>query len=252
MSHPTISQLYEARIGVLDILTRAGYIVDAYRKFTHDSLRFMCEQDCAQILVSNKENLGNVIPQNGNQTQISAYVSLNELPERQLDESRALVYFHMRETVKLPDLITDIYHNANLLGKNDVLIIVKATCIESKKGTGGGVETEQMRDLSCKMWTHKQEGYIVMFAIDDLWHSGLNFTLPKLVILQKEEAEAMIENYNIAEKNVCANITDSLGLRSRFDMQLKRNLVRPGQIVCFERPSQVASTSYAYFVCVNY
>ena len=207
-----ISQIYQSRKNVLDIMEKQGYNVNDYSNFSISEVNCMKQNNQLDMLIETKDSL--VKPDNPKRKVYIRYY-LARLAERNIQE-----------------MIDDLFVLTETLTKEDTLFII----IKDDPN-------ETTVNIMKHIW--ESDGiFIVMESIKRLQFNILNHVLvpPHRILLEPEVAEVM-RKYNITDKKQFPDI-------SRFDPVARVICLRPGQVCHIIRDSKTAIQTNYYRICV--
>ncbi len=209
-----ISEIYQSRKIVLELMDNLGFDVSGYSNFSISEVNAMKLNNQLDMLLESKPDTGTEKSANGNKIYIRYYLAKTIRP------------------TNIQEMIDDLFTLSETLKKNDTLyIIVKDNINET-------LVTELKH-----IW--ERDGiYIVMESIKCLQFNILKHVLvPEHVLMSDTEIEEVMKKYNISDKTLFPDI-------SRFDPVARAICLRPGQICHIKRPSKTAITSDYYRICV--
>jgi DNA-directed RNA polymerase subunit H (RpoH/RPB5) len=202
-----ILSIHKSRKNVLDILFEQNYNVSDYEGFTINEIDAMYTSSQLDMLLTNDTNNRKIY--------IKYYLTAKQIRPQNLD-----------------DIIEDLFTIENVLTKDDTLMII--------------IEDEPNDTIVSKMkYLYDHDGiFVVIHNIRRLQFNILKHRLvPECSLLDKEECEALMKQYNIKNPMQLPEI-------SRFDPQALAMCLRPGDICKFERNSSTAMKYNYYRVCI--
>lgn len=209
-----ISEIYQSRKIVLELMDNLGFDVSGYSNFSISEVNAMKLNNQLDMLLESKPDAGTEKSVNGNKIYIRYYLAKTIRPSN------------------IQDMIDDLFTLSETLKKNDTLyIIVKDNINET-------LVTELKH-----IW--ERDGiYIIMESIKCLQFNILKHVLvPEHVLMSDTEIDEVMKKYNISDKTLFPDI-------SRFDPVARAICLRPGQICHIKRPSKTAITADYYRICV--
>lgn len=209
-----ISEIYQSRKIVLELMDNLGFDVSGYSNFSISEVNAMKLNNQLDMLLESKPDTGTEKSANGNKIYIRYYLAKTIRP------------------TNIQEMIDDLFTLSETLKKNDTLyIIVKDNINET-------LVTELKH-----IW--ERDGiYIVMESIKCLQFNILKHVLvPEHVLMSDTEIDEVMKKYNISDKTLFPDI-------SRFDPVARAICLRPGQICHIKRPSKTAITADYYRICV--
>ena len=145
------------------------------------------------------------------------------------------IKYYLGKTIRpqmVQDMIDDLYHLEEMLGKNDILYIILKDEIN-----------DTMSNFLKHIWNNENI-YIVMESYKRLQFNILDHDLvPQHIILNEDDTNRVMEKYNLKSKENFPEI-------SRFDPVAKAILVKPGMICEITRPSKTSIKSKYYRLCI--
>jgi DNA-directed RNA polymerase subunit H (RpoH/RPB5) len=206
-----ILSIYKSRNTILKHMNRIKYNVVDYEEFSINEIDVMFANSQLDMLLNHVENKTKV------------YIKY---------------YFWLKQTTKqirpqnLDNIIDDLYHIDEVLSVNDTLIVII---------------DEEPNDtiLNYIKYLYEKDGlFIVIHNIKRLQFDILTHELvPVVKILSTDDSKKLMDKLNIKTLSQMPEI-------SRFDPVSLAILLRPSQIVCFERKSSTAISTKYYRVCV--
>jgi DNA-directed RNA polymerase subunit H len=209
-----ISQIYQSRKTILELMDNQGFDVTGYSNFSVSEVNAMKQNNQLDMLLETKnETLGE-------KTSIS---------------KKVYIRYYLAKTIRpanVQEMIDDLFVLTETLKKTDTLyIIIKDNVNETL--------INELKDI----W--ERDGiFIVIESIKCLQFNILNHVLvPPHNIIDEDEVKKVITRYNITDKVQFPDI-------SRFDPVARAICLRPGQVCQILRPSKTAITTNYYRICV--
>ncbi len=208
-----ISQIYQSRKNILELMERQGYDVSGYANFSVNEINAMKQNNQLDMLLEQKSGTDDKTPEN----------------------KKVYVRYYLAKTIRpanLQEMIDDLFVLTETLKKNDTLyIIIKDNVNETL--------LNELKDI----W--ERDGiFIVIESIKCLQFNILKHLLvPEHNIISEEEVQNIMKKYNITNKVQFPDI-------SRFDPVARAICLRPGQVCHIVRPSKTAITTDYYRFCV--
>lgn len=218
ISNVLISQLYNSRNTIIELMDKNGYNVKEYENFSVNELNTMRQNNQLDMLLEKKE--------------VEAEFMLKDNTER---KKKIYVHFYLGKSLRpnnIQEIIDDLFHLEEILIKSDTLYIV--------------IKDEPNETLmnEIKQTWERDEIFIVLESIKRLQFNILNHILvPKHRILSNLEVTNIMAKYNITEKSLFPEI-------SRFDPVARAIGIKPSQVCHIIRPSKTAIEANYYRVCV--
>lgn len=210
-SSVVISQIYQSRKNVLELMDRQGFDVSGYANFSVSEINAMKQNNQLDMLLEKKET------------------------EKSLENKKVYIRYYLAKTIRpanLQEMIDDLYLLTETLKKEDTLyIIVKDNVNETL--------INELKDI----W--ERDGiFIVLESIKFLQFNILKHVLvPEHNVMCENDVKTMMVRYNITDKSQLPDI-------SRFDPVARAICLRPGQVCHIIRPSKTAITTDYYRICV--
>jgi len=208
-----ISQIYQSRKNVLELMERQGFDVSGYANFSVSEINAMKQNNQLDMLLEEKN------------------VSSSEITTR---NKKMYIRYYLTKGIRpanIQEMIDDLYMLSETLKKEDTLyIIVKDNANETL--------INELKDV----W--ERDGiFIIVESIKCLQFNILKHTLvPQHNIISEEEVQIIMTRYNITDKIQLPDI-------SRFDPVARAIGLRPGQVCRILRPSKTAITTSYYRFC---
>lgn len=209
-----ISQIYQSRKIVLELMDKQGYDTSGYANFSVSEINAMKQNNQLDILLESKP------PKSG---------------EKTADGKKVYIRYYLAKTIRptnINEMIDDLFVLSETLKKTDTLyIIIK-----------DNVNETLINELK-HIW--ERDGiFIVIESIKCLQFNILNHVLvPEHNIITDSEVTNVMTKYNITDKIQFPDI-------SRFDPVARAIGLRPGQVCNIIRPSKTAITTNYYRICV--
>jgi len=209
-----ISQIYQSRKIVLELMNKQGYDTSGYANFSVSEINAMKQNNQLDILLESKA------PASG---------------EKTADGKKVYIRYYLAKTIRptnINEMIDDLFVLSETLKKTDTLyIIIK-----------DNVNETLINELK-HIW--ERDGiFIVIESIKCLQFNILNHVLvPEHNIITDSEVTNVMTKYNITDKIQFPDI-------SRFDPVARAIGLRPGQVCNIIRPSKTAITTNYYRICV--
>jgi len=209
MEAPTLMQIYQSRIVLLQQLEKQGFNISEYATFTVHDVEIMNQHSQLDMLMNTLPVLGSP----GRKVYVHYSLCTVEKPDK------------IKLKAEIPRIIEDIYEIERVLTPIDTLIIVVNASYNDK------VEPQ----LECIYETKKY--FIILFQMKNLQYNILNHSLvfPHRILDKTEKFEVM-KKYNIISDEQFPDI-------SRFDAVAKVIGMRPGEVCEIIRSSITAITT---------
>jgi len=208
-----ISQIYQSRKNVLELMDRQGFDVTGYANFSVSEINAMKQNNQLDMLLEEKPETSSGKASGNKKIYIRYYLAKSIRP------------------ANIQEMIDDLYILSETLKKQDTLyIIVKDNANETL--------INELKDI----W--ERDGiFIVVESIKCLQFNILKHILvPEHNIISEEEVKNIMTRYNITDKIQFPDI-------SRFDPVARAIGLRPGQVCHILRPSKTSITSSYYRFC---
>ena len=205
-----ISQIYQSRKNVLELMERQGYDVTGYANFSVSEINAMKQNNQLDMLLEQKD-------------------------ESSPTNKKTYIRYYLAKTIRpanLHEMIDDLFILTETLKKQDTLyIIIKDNVNETL--------INELKDI----W--ERDGiFIIIESIKCLQFNILNHTLvPEHKIITDDEVKSVMVKYNVKNVGQFPDI-------SRFDPVARAIGLRPGQVCRILRPSKTAITTEYYRVCI--
>ena len=209
-----ISQIYQSRKNVLELMERQGFDVTGYANFSVSEINAMKQNNQLDMLLEQKDT--------------SSSVSSTE-------NKKVYIRYYLAKTIRpanLQEMIDDLYVLTETLKKQDTLyIIIKDNVNETL--------LNELKDI----W--ERDGiFIVIESIKYLQFNILKHSLvPEHNVMSEDDVKSIMTRYNITDKVQFPDI-------SRFDPVARAIGLRPGQVCHIVRPSKTAISTNYYRICV--
>ena len=210
-----ISQIYQSRKTILELMNEQGFDVSGYSNFSVTEVNSMKQNNQLDMLLETKN--------------ISS-------SEKSSIKRKIYIRYYLAKTIRptnIHEMIDDLFILTETLKKEDTLyIIIKDNVNETL--------INELKDI----W--ERDGiFIVIENIKCLQFNILRHILvpPHRIIDNDFEIENIMKKYNIIDKIQFPDI-------SRFDPVARAICLRPGQICNITRPSKTAIESNYYRICI--
>jgi len=209
-----ITQIYQSRKIILELMERQGFDVSGYVNFSVNEINAMKLNNQLDMLLEEKANSSG---------------------EKSPENKKVYVRYYLAKTIRpanVHEMIDDLFVLTETLKKHDTLyIIIKDHVNETL--------LNELKDI----W--ERDGiFIVIESIKCLQYNILKHVLvPDHVIMTEEEVTDIMKRYNITNKVQFPDI-------SRFDPVARAICLRPGQVCHIVRPSKPAIITDYYRICV--
>ena len=209
-----ISQIYQSRKNVLELMDRQGFDVTGYANFSVSEINAMKQNNQLDMLLEQKDTS-----------------SSDKSPENK----KVYIRYYLAKTIRpanLQEMIDDLYVLTETLTKQDALyIIIKDNVNETL--------INELKDI----W--ERDGiFIVIESIKYLQFNILKHALvPEHNVMSEDDVKGIMTRYNITDKVQFPDI-------SRFDPVARAIGLRPGQVCHIVRPSKTAISTNYYRICV--
>lgn len=222
-----ISQIFQSRKVVLELMEAQGFDVSGYNKFSVSEVNAMKQNNQLDMLL---------------ETKAASEEATSKADDSKADDSKAsmvpkkvYIRYYLGKTIRpahLQEMIEDLFYLTETLQKQDTLyIILKEHVNESL--------LNELKDI----W--ERDGiFIVIETLKSLQFNVLKHAyVPPHSVMSEEEVEQVMKAYNITNK---ADFPDI----SRFDPPARAIGLRPGQVCKIVRSSKTASEANYYRLCV--
>jgi len=205
-----ISQIFQSRKIVLELMDKQGFDISGYSNFKKDEVDIMKQNNQLDMLLDSK-------------------------PESKANGNKIYIRYYLAKTIRptnIHEMIDDLFVLTETLKKTDTLyIIIKDS-----------VNDTLINELK-HIW--ERDGiFIVIESIKYLQFNILKHSLvPEHNTMTNAEVEQVMRKYNIVDKVEFPDI-------SRFDPVARAICLRPGQVCHIIRPSKTAIKTDYYRICV--
>jgi len=209
-----ISQIYQSRKIVLELMDKQGFDVLGYANFSVSEINAMKQNNQLDMLLESKPEKSGEKTSNANKIYIRYYLAKTIRP------------------TNIHEMIDDLFVLTETLKKNDTLyIIIK-----------DNVNETLINELK-HIW--ERDGiFIIIESIKCLQFNILKHTLvPEHLVMTDADVENIMSKYNITDKIQFPDI-------SRFDPVARAIGLRPGQVCKIIRPSKTSIKTNYYRICV--
>ena len=209
-----ISQIYQSRKIVLELMDKQGFDVLGYANFSVSEINAMKQNNQLDMLLESKPEKSGEKTSNANKIYIRYYLAKTIRP------------------TNIHEMIDDLFVLTETLKKNDTLyIIIK-----------DNVNETLINELK-HIW--ERDGiFIIIESIKCLQFNILKHTLvPEHLVMTEADVENIMTKYNITDKIQFPDI-------SRFDPVARAIGLRPGQVCKIIRPSKTSIKTNYYRICV--
>jgi DNA-directed RNA polymerase subunit H (RpoH/RPB5) len=209
-----ISQIYQSRKIVLEIMDKQGFDVTGYANFSVSEINAMKQNNQLDMLLESKQTM------NGDKT---------------VDGNKIYIRYYLAKTIRpnnIDEMIEDLFVLTETLKKNDTLYIIIKEHVN-----------ETLINHLKHIW--ERDGiFIVIESIKCLQFNILNHVLvPQHIVINNYQVMEIMKKYNITDTNQFPDI-------SRFDPVSRAIGLRPGQVCHIIRPSETSVTTDYYRICV--
>jgi DNA-directed RNA polymerase subunit H (RpoH/RPB5) len=208
-----ISQIYNSRKIILELMEKQGYNVNDYCNFSVSEVNSMKQNNQLDMLLETSDDKIN-----------------NENPKKKI---YIRYYLNVRPAAKnIQEMIDDLFILTETLQKTDTLFIII-------KDDPNETLINELKHI----W--ESEGiFIVIESIKRLQFNILNHSLvPPHRVLLNSEVKDIMKKYNITDVVQIPDI-------SRFDPVARAIGLRPGQVCHIVRPSKTAIEANYYRICI--
>jgi DNA-directed RNA polymerase subunit H len=208
-----ISQIYQSRKIVLELMDKQGFDVSGYSNFSVSEVNAMKQNNQLDMLLESKSST----------------------EEKTADGNKIYIRYYLAKTIRpsnIHEMIDDLFVITETLKKSDTLyIIIK-----------DNVNETLVNELK-HIW--ERDGiFIIIENIKYLQFNILNHVLvPEHKVMKDIEVNDIMIKYNINDKSQLPDI-------SRFDPVARAIGIRPGQVCHIIRPSKTAIETNYYRICV--
>jgi len=207
-----ISQIFQSRKIILELMEKQGFDVTGYANFTVSEVNAM------------KQN-----------NQLDMLLETNNTDDPSQIKRKIYIRYYLGKSIRpsnLQEMIDDLFILTQTLKKEDTLFIIIKDEIN-----------ETLINELKHIW--ETDGiFIVIESIKRLQFNILKHTLvPDHRVLSDKEVQEIMYKYNITDKNQFPDI-------SRFDPVARVIGLRPGQVCHIIRPSKTTITTDYYRLCI--
>ena len=209
-----ISQIYQSRKTVLELMDKQGFDVTGYGNFTISEINAMKQNNQLDMLLESKPEKSG---------------------EKSVNTNKVYIRYYLAKTIRptnIHEMIDDLFVLTETLKKSDTLyIIIK-----------DNVNETLINELK-HIW--ERDGiFIVIESIKCLQFNILNHVLvPEHKVMPEDQVNEVMTRYNITDKIQFPDI-------SRFDPVARAIGLRPGQVCDIIRPSKTSIKTNYYRICV--
>lgn len=209
-----ISQIYQSRKTILELMDKQGFDVTGYANFSVSEVNAMKQNNQLDMLLESKPDSPG---------------------EKSTEHKKVYIRYYLAKTIRpanIQEMIDDLFVLTETLKKTDMLyIIIKDNVNETL--------INELKDI----W--ERDGiFIVIESIKYLQFNILNHALvPPHIVMSEGDVKDIMTKYNITDKVQFPDI-------SRFDPVSRAIGLRPGQVCHILRPSKTAITADYYRICV--
>jgi DNA-directed RNA polymerase subunit H (RpoH/RPB5) len=207
-----ISQIYNSRKIILELMEKQGYNVNDYSNFSVNEVNSMKQNNQLDMLLEKKEE--DIVTKRKN---------------------KIYIRYHLGKIIKisnLQEIIDDLFVLTETLKKDDTLFIIIKDEIN-----------ETLINELKQIW-EKDGIFIVIEYIKRLQFNILNHALvPEHIVMSDNEVQEVMVKYNITSITQFPDI-------SRFDPVARVIGLRPGKVCKIIRSSKTAVETYFYRICI--
>ena len=209
-----ISQIFQSRKTVLELMDKQGFDVSEYSNFSISEINAMKQNNQLDMLSESKPD---------------------SKGEKKIDNKKVYIRYYLAKTIRpsnIQEMIDDLFVLTETLNKNDTLyVIIK-----------DNVNETLINELK-HIW--ERDGiFIVIESIKCLQFNILKHVLvPEHTVMEESDVTIIMTKYNITDKVQFPDI-------SRFDPVARAIGLRPGQVCHIIRPSKTSITTDYYRICV--
>ena len=205
-----VSQIYQSRKNVLELMERQGFDISSYANFSVSEINAMKQNNQLDMLLETKAS------ESG-------------------ETKKVYIRYYLAKTIRpanVQEMIDDLFVLTETLKKTDTLYIIIKDSVN-----------ETLINELVHIW--ERDGiFIVIESIKCLQFNILNHVLvPEHFIIDDTEVVNVMSRYNITDKAQFPDI-------SRFDPVARAIGLRPGQVCKIVRPSKTAIKTNYYRICV--
>ncbi len=213
-SNLLITEIYQSRKTVLELMDKQGYDTTGYAKFSISEINAMKLNNQLDMLLESKSNADG---------------------EKPVHNKKVYIRYYLGKTIRpanIQEMIDDLFVMTETLKSQDTLYII----IKDEPN-------ETMINELTHIW--ERDGiFIVVECIKWLQFNILNHVLvPEHIVMNNTEVDDIMIRYNITHKTQFPKI-------SRFDPVARAIGIRPDQVCHILRPSKTAITTDYYRLCV--
>jgi DNA-directed RNA polymerase subunit H len=208
-----ISNIYNSRKNILDLMAKQGYNINDYANFSVNEVNSMKQNNQLDMLLETSDE-----------------AITDETPKKKI---YIRYYLTVRPAPKnIQEMIDDLFVLTETLKKTDTLFIII-------KDDPNETLINELKHI----W--ESEGiFIVIESIKRLQFNILNHSLvPPHIVLTESAVNKIMKKYNITDKIQFPDI-------SRFDPVARVIGLRPGQVCHIIRPSKTSIEANYYRICV--
>lgn len=206
-----ISQIYNSRKTILELMKIQGYNIQDYEGFSVNEINSMKQNNQLDMLLETDDSSGKKV------------------------KRKIYIRYYLGKSIRpsnIQEMIDDLFVLSETLKKEDSLFIITKD------------ETNETLTNELKHIWEKDGYFIVMENIKRLQFNILNHVLvPNHRVMEDDEVVEVMKKYNITDKVQFPDI-------SRFDPVARVIGLRPGQVCHIIRPSKTAIEANYYRVCV--
>ena len=209
-----ISQIYQSRKIVLELMDNQGFDVTGYANFSVSEINAMKLNNQLDMLLESKVITSGDTNADGNKIYIRYYLAKTIRPNN------------------IDEMIEDLFVLTETLKKNDTLYIIIKDHVN-----------ETIINHLKHIW--ERDGiFIIIESIKCLQFNILKHVLvPEHVVMNDAEVKEVMRKYNITDTVQFPDI-------SRFDPVARAIGLRPGQVCHIIRPSETSITTDYYRICI--
>jgi len=209
-----ISQIYQSRKIILELMDKQGFDVTGYSNFSVSEINAMKQNNQLDMLLESKQTASGEKTADGNKTYIRYYLAKTIRPNN------------------IDEMIEDLFVLTETLKKNDTLYIIIKDQVN-----------ETLINHLKHIW-ERDSIFVIIESIKYLQFNILNHILvPEHIIMKDTEVNDVMKRYNITDSNQFPDI-------SRFDPVSRAIGLRPGQVCHIIRPSETSVTTDYYRICI--
>jgi len=209
-----ISQVYQSRKIVLELMEKQGFDISGYANFSVSEVNAMKQNNQLDMLLETKPDTTR---------------------EKSPITKKVYIRYYLAKTIRpsnIQEMIDDLFVLTETLKKTDTLYIII-------KDNVNDTLINELKDI----W--ERDGiFIIIENIKSLQFNILNHILvPPHLVMNEDDVKVVMTKYNITDKVQFPDI-------SRFDPVARAIGLRPGQVCHILRPSKTAITTDYYRICV--